>query len=141
MIFRFIFLTAFIISVFATAALGQVDSVIAQLSNSPAESFAGGISGNGRFVVFESRGNLATENPRNADNNVEIFLFDYAQRRIFQLTDTKSVLFNPSLPALFSNIRVEITNVRPVISNDGRWIAAPAHAMARCRSIHTRFQD
>ena len=44
--------------------------------------------------MFESRGNLATENPQNADNNVEIFLWDYAQRRIFQITNTKSVLNN-----------------------------------------------
>ena len=56
------------------------------------ESFAGGMSGDGRFVVFESRGNVATVNPRNEDGNVEVFLFDYAQRRIFQITDTKSVL-------------------------------------------------
>jgi len=47
------------------------------------------ISANGRFVVFESNGNLATQNPSNADGNREIFLADYAQRRIFQLTNTK----------------------------------------------------
>ena len=76
----------------ATTATAQVDAVIGQLSNSGAESFSGGMSGDGRFVVFESRGDLATDNPRNSDNNLEIFLFDYAQRRIFQITDTKSVL-------------------------------------------------
>ena len=86
------------------------------------------MSGDGRFVVFESRGNLATDNPRNADGNVEIFLFDYAQRRIFQITDTKSVLFDPTAPATFNNIRVEISNTRPVISNDGRWIAFSSNA-------------
>ncbi|CAN5142856.1 hypothetical protein BH20ACI2_BH20ACI2_18760 [soil metagenome] len=109
-------------------AIGQADSVIAQLSNSAFEAFAGGISGNGRFIVFESSGNLATENPRNEDGNTEIFLFDYAQRRIFQITDTKSVLFNTANAATFNNIRITIVNTRPVISNDGRWIAFSSNA-------------
>jgi len=52
---------------FLTAS-AQVDSVIGQLTSSPVESFAGGISGDGRFVVFESTGNLATENPRFPDH-------------------------------------------------------------------------
>ncbi|MBA3769246.1 MAG: PD40 domain-containing protein, partial [Blastocatellia bacterium] len=80
--------------------------------------------------MFESRGDLATENPRNSDNNVEIFLFDYAQRRIFQITDTKSVLKNPSAAPTFVNVRVEIGNTRPVISNDGRWLAFSSNATA-----------
>src|SRR4029077_5810608 len=113
---------------FTTTVSAQADSVLAQMTNSPAESFAGGISGDGRFIVFESIGDLATVNPRNADGNNEIFLFDYAQRRIFQITDTKSVLFDTSLPATFDNIRVEINNTRPVISNDGRWIAFSSNA-------------
>ncbi|MDQ2746820.1 MAG: hypothetical protein M3T96_06130, partial [Acidobacteriota bacterium] len=58
----------------------QINSVIGQITNAAAESFAGGISGDGRFVVFESTADLATENPRNTDGNREIFLFDYAQR-------------------------------------------------------------
>lgn len=106
----------------------QVDTLVGQVTNSTSESFAGGVSGNGRFVVFESRGNIATENPRNADLNSEIFLFDYAQRRIFQITDTKSVLNNTSMPAAFSNVRVDIVNTRPVISNDGRWIVFSSNA-------------
>jgi hypothetical protein len=60
---------------FFEASAQAADTVLGQFTNSAAESFAGGISGDGRFVVFESRGNLATENPRNADNNREIFLF------------------------------------------------------------------
>jgi hypothetical protein len=112
----------------AQASFAQTESVIGQVSNSFAESFAGAISGDGRFIVFESRGNLATENPRNADNNVEIFLFDYAQRRIYQITDTKSVLFNTTLPPTFNNVRIEIVNTRPVISSDGRWIAFSSNA-------------
>ena len=101
----------------------QVDSAIGQITDSPAESFVGGISGDGRLVVFESTGNIATENPRNADGNREIFIFDYAQRRIFQITDTKSLLTDPTMAATFANIRVEISNLRPTMSNDGRWIA------------------
>jgi uncharacterized protein (TIGR03437 family) len=104
------------------------DTVLGQITNSAADSFAGGISGDGRFVVFESRGNLATQNPRNADGNREIFLFDYAQRRIFQITDTKALLKDATKAPTFDNINVEIANVRPVISNDGRWIAFGSNA-------------
>jgi uncharacterized protein (TIGR03437 family) len=126
---RFFILLA-IITIFGTFSpiTAQVDSVLGQFTNSNAESFAGGISGNGRFVVFESRANLATENPRNADNNREIFLFDYAQRRIFQITDTKVLLKDVTKPPTFDNVRVEIANIRPVISNDGRWIAFGSNA-------------
>ncbi len=101
----------------------QVDSAIGQITSSASEAFVGGISGDGRLVVFESTGNIATENPRNADGNREIFVFDYAQRRIFQITDTKSLLINATLSPTFDNINVEISNLRPTISNDGRWIA------------------
>jgi uncharacterized protein (TIGR03437 family) len=118
-----------LVAVFSQAQ-GQINSVIGQLSNSISPSFAGAMSGDGRFVVFESRGDLATENPRNADGNNEIFLFDYAQRRIFQITDTKSVLFDTTKAATFNNIRVEINNTRPVISTDGRWIAFSSNATA-----------
>ncbi len=129
MTFRLAFLLVIItLTFFGSTVSAQVDSVIGQLSNSGADSYAGGMSGNGRFVVFESRGDIATENPRNSDNNTEIFLFDYAQRRIYQITDTKSVLFDTTRAAFFDNIRVEITNTRPVISNDGRWIAFSSNA-------------
>lgn len=116
------------ITAFAAISFAQADSLIGQVSDSLFESFAGGISGDGRFVVFESKGNLATENPRNADGNSEIFLFDYAQRRIFQITDTKSVLYDPGSTPTVSNTRIEIVNTRPVISNDGRWIAFSSNA-------------
>lgn len=119
-----------IITVFAafSSISAQVETAIGQVSFSNSEAFAGGMSGDGRFVVFESRGNVATVNPRNADRNVEIFLFDYAQRRIFQLTDTKVVLIDTDEPITFDNVRVEITNTRPVISNDGKWIAFSSNA-------------
>lgn len=106
----------------------QVDAVVGQISNSNTDSFVRGMSGNGRFAVIESRGNIATHNPRNEDGSIEIFLFDYAQRRIFQITDTKSLRTDTTLTYNFTNIKVEISNVRPVISNDGRWIAFGSNA-------------
>ena len=84
--FAFVIICA---ALFAVSAFAQADTFVGQITSSVAETFIGGVSGDGRFVVFESRGNLATENPRNTDGNLEIFLFDYAQRRIFQITDTK----------------------------------------------------
>ena len=124
----FILLALIIILSNSSNILAQADSVIGQITNSSAETFAGGISGDGRFVVFESIGNLATENPRNADNNREIFLFDYAQRRIYQITDTQSLAINAANPISFSNIRVVVSNLQPVISNDGRFIAFGSNA-------------
>ena len=90
--FRIIFILT-IVAIFGNVhnVSAQVDSVVGQITNSTVESFAGGISGDGRFVVFESTGNLATENPRNTDGNREIFIFDYAQRRTFQITNTTSL--------------------------------------------------
>ena len=128
--FRFtVLFTAFLfLFVNLSIASAQVDSVIGQFTNSTAETFAGGISGNGRLVVFESTGNLATENPRNADGNREIFIFDYAQRRIFQITDTRSLLTDLTKAPTFDNVKVEIVNVRPVMSNNGRWIAFGSNA-------------
>jgi hypothetical protein len=111
----------------------QADAVIGQVSSSVFETFAGGISGDGRFVVFESTGNLATTNARNADNNREIFLFDYAQRQIFQITDTKHLLTDTAVAPTQANTKVSITNVRPVIStqpdtNGNYWIAFGSNA-------------
>src|SRR3712207_1676062 len=119
------------------------DSFTAQITNAnSADVFVYGISGNGRFVVFESTANLAPENPlapttgrNNADGNREIFLFDYAQRRIFQITNTRDALVNPANPRTpdgaprnFSNIAVEVSNHRPVISYDGKWIVFGSNA-------------
>jgi len=118
------------------------DPVAIQLTSSPIGfySFGGDISANGRFVVFESIGNLDTQNPRNADGNREIFLMDYAQRRIFQITDTKNVQKPPASPTPtptptptpspsasptptpgptppdLSLVKIEISNNRPMIS-------------------------
>ncbi|CAN5669130.1 hypothetical protein BH24ACI1_BH24ACI1_14900 [soil metagenome] len=127
--FRIILLLAIIVLFGKFSPISaQVDSVIGQLTNSSAESFAGGISGDGRLVVFESTANLATDNPRNSDGNREIFLFDYAQRRIFQITNTTSLQTDTAIGFVQSNIRVSIVNLRPVISNDGKWIAFGSNA-------------
>jgi hypothetical protein len=125
------------------------DPIVAQLTASASNAFVSDVSGNGRFVVLESTGDLATEripskdaagkdvlNPRNnEDGNREIFLIDYAQRRIFQITDTKSALkdttkppIDPTKPTDFSNIVVEVSNNKAMISNDGRWIVFGSNA-------------
>lgn len=124
----FIFLSILILSGSVLSVSAQVNTVFGQVTSSSGSSFAGGMSGNGRLIVFESSGDIATENPRNADRNREIFVFDYAQRRIFQITDTKSVLTNPNQGTTISNVKVDITNARPVISNDGKRIAFSSNA-------------
>ena len=95
-------------------------------------SFATDISGNGRFVVIESEGDISTERTasrNNADGNLEIFLFDYAQRRIFQITNTKNALKDPAAsPIDNTNIDVHIVNQHAVISHDGRFIVFVSNA-------------
>jgi hypothetical protein len=129
-IFAFFAAIILLINVFTVSA--QVDSVIGQVSSSINESFAGGISGDGRFIVFESTGDLATyrvdNQPNNLDGNREIFLFDYAQRQIFQITNTKALLTDTTKAPTFDNVKVDIINLRPVISNDGKWIAFSSNA-------------
>jgi hypothetical protein len=99
----------------------------------------GDMTANGRFVVFTSNGDVATEKTasrNNLDGNREIFLADYAQRRIFQITNTKSVP-NPSptpspspsptaspsptptptpTPEILSLVKIQIDNRSPMIS-------------------------
>jgi len=97
------------------------------------------MSANGRFVVFVSNGDVSTERTparNNADGNREIFLLDYAQRRIFQITNTKHVpnaTSTPSptptpspspsptptpspTPADLSQVKIEIDNRSPMIT-------------------------
>jgi hypothetical protein len=131
----FIFLAIIVFAANLSTVSAQADSVIGQITSSAQDSFAGGISGDGRLVVFESTGNVATENPRNADGSREVFLFDYAQRRIFQITDTKSLLTDVTKPVANANIRVAIVNLRPVISNDGRWIAFGSNANSLAQPV------
>ena len=145
---------------------GTADPFIAQITSSLTQnSFAGDISGDGRFVVIESTGDIATENPDNTDFNREIFLYDHAQRRVFQITHTKSALRAASAcptptptptpspspspspdaspspsptptpspsPTPFSScdIDVEVTNNKPVISHDGRFLAFTSNALS-----------
>jgi uncharacterized protein (TIGR03437 family) len=117
------------------------DPFVAQITTSARDSFAGDMSGNGRFVVIESTGDISTEKTtarNNADGNREIFLFDYAQRRIFQITNTTSARVDTTKPALdltsattaanFSNVKVEVSNNKPSISNNGRWIVFSSNA-------------
>lgn len=115
------------------------DPFATQITHSTRDSFTNDMSANGRFVVIESNGDIATEKTatrNNQDGNREVFLFDYAQRRIFQLTDTKSVLkvaaspspspspspsASPSVspsptPVDNSNVAIEVSNNRPMIS-------------------------
>ncbi len=116
-----------------------------QLSSSPGgfRTTANDITANGRLVVFESDGDLATDRSEarnNSDGNREIFIADYAQRRIFQITNTKNVPKPPPsptptptptptpspaptprptpipTPADPTQIQIEISNNRPVIS-------------------------
>ncbi|HEY6187688.1 MAG TPA: hypothetical protein VIW80_08420 [Pyrinomonadaceae bacterium] len=113
-------------------AQAQTDPFVTQISSSTSESFTGGISGNGRFVVIESNGDIATEKTatrNNADGNREIFLYDYAQRRIFQITDTKSALKDTAQSSTTnSNIAIEVSNNRPILSNNARWIIFSSNA-------------
>jgi uncharacterized protein (TIGR03437 family) len=113
------------------------DPFVAQVTTSTSNSYVSDMSGNGRFVVIESTGDIGTDKSvhNNADGNREIFLFDYAQRRIFQITDTKSARVDTTKPALstttpsdFSNVKVEVSNNHPVLSNNGRWIAFSSNA-------------
>lgn len=151
----FWFLCALIVPAFASGALFSVeaqissptpDPFVVQLTSSPTASFstfASDMSANGRFVVFTSNGDVATEKTasrNNADGNREIFLADYAQRRIFQITNTKNVpnptpspsptptpspspTASPSptptpvpTPADLSLVKIQIDNAAPMIS-------------------------
>lgn len=132
----------------AQTASATPDPFVIQLTSSPTvlfSSFAGDMSANGRFVVVESNGDIATEKTtarNNADGNREIFLIDYGQRRVFQITNTLNVakpapsptptptptptpspMPTPSptptpvpTPADPANIQIEISNNRPMIS-------------------------
>jgi uncharacterized protein (TIGR03437 family) len=144
-----LFFSAFTLAQAQTTA----DPFVTQVSTSARDSFAGDISGNGRFVVIESTGDISTEKSatrNNADGNREIFLFDYVQRRIFQITNTTHAINasgcptpsptptpTPSAsptptpaptPIPSCSIQVEVSNNRPQISNNGRWIVFSSNA-------------
>jgi uncharacterized protein (TIGR03437 family) len=141
-VFRLSFGALFtLVLILGTSLLAQaqtIDPFVTQISSSDRETFVGGTSGNGRFVVFESNGDIGTDKTttrNNADGNREIFLFDYAQRRIFQITNTTSTRNNtaqPDFPAATptdrSNVLVEVSNNRPVLSNNSRWIIFSSNA-------------
>ncbi len=61
------------------------DPFVTQVTSSTRNSFAGDMSANGRFVVIESTGDIATlkpgqtaatKSPNNTDGNLELFLYD-----------------------------------------------------------------
>jgi uncharacterized protein (TIGR03437 family) len=146
------FLVASALSSAQSPGSSAPDPFVAQITHAPAgrDVSAGDTTANGRFVVVESDGDIATEkvptfnasgtpnpDPRNnEDGNREIFLFDYAQRRVFQLTNTKSVLKPASSPSPSPspsaspsptasptptpvdprNVAIEINNVQPMIT-------------------------
>jgi hypothetical protein len=97
-------LCAISVSILLSGSLSSVaaqsptpDPFVAQLTNIPNTAFGtsiGDMTANGRFVVFVSNADLSTqrfdESKNNADGNREIFLLDYAQRRIFQITNTRT---------------------------------------------------
>jgi hypothetical protein len=131
-------------SVSAQTSSPTPDPFTVQLTSTPTtlfNSIVSDISANGRFVVFTSNGDVATEKTatrNNADGNREIFLADYAQRRIFQITNTRNVqIMNPPAsptptpsptpspsptptpaptPADRTQVKIEIDNRSPMIS-------------------------
>jgi len=92
-------------SVSAQVSSATPDPFAVQLTSSPSTAFfnfTGDTSADGRFVVVVSNGDIATEKTatrNNADGNYEIFLIDYAQRRTFQITDTRSVPIPAASPS------------------------------------------
>lgn len=107
---------------------------VVQITNSDKDSFATDISGDGLLIVIESTGNLGSTsiagNNDNADGNREIFLYDFQRGLTFQITHTKSALRDPNgSPTERANILVEVSNNKPVISHDGRWIAFGSNAL------------
>jgi uncharacterized protein (TIGR03437 family) len=125
---------------FQIANTASVQALVPAASPSPTptpantirDSYAQDVSGDGRFVVMESTGDIATNRSdarNNLDGNVEIFLFDYAQRRIYQITNTKNAVKDVNVsPQLFSNVEVSVRNIRPMISHDGRFIVFASNA-------------
>lgn len=148
--FRTLLALAFVCSAAAAAAFAQTptpDPLVLQITTGTGNTFARDISGDGRFVVIESTGDLATIKTatlNNADGNLEIFLFDYAQRRIFQITNTKSQLVDPTvaIATRFSraNIRVNVANTRPVLSRDGRFIVFSSNAFDNADPASSPFE-
>ncbi|MDQ2937922.1 MAG: hypothetical protein M3R67_10475 [Acidobacteriota bacterium] len=145
-----------------SCALGQTpsatpDPFVVQLTSSPSgfSSYAGDITANGRFVVFESNGDLDTQTRNNADGNREIYLVDYAQRRIFQITNTRNVQKPPgsptptptptptpsptptpaATPADPAQIQFEISNNHPMISMEPAPIVGGPDAGKRVYTI------
>ena len=98
-------------SVAAQTSSPTPDPFIVQLTSSPNGAFnsvVSDISANGRFVVFVSNGDMATEKTAEQKQlrrqSRDLSCYDYAQRRIFQITNTKNV---PN-PAAKSNANAKL---------------------------------
>ena len=115
----------------APASKAQVNSLAQKITSQTTNAFTEDISGDGRFAILVSQSNLSTVpgTRNNLDGNYEVFLFDYAQRHVFQITNTKSLLINPAGSTTDpNNIRTQIYNLDVKISNDGRWIVFSSNA-------------
>lgn len=126
-------LSVFVIIVFQCQlqVYAQSDSMFGKFISESSDITVQSISGDGRFVAFVSKGNhnTAGSNRNNSDGNSEIFLFDYAQRHIFQITNTKRLLNNPYGSSTDdANIKVDIGSFEVNISNDGRWLVIVSNA-------------
>ncbi|MCA1817144.1 MAG: hypothetical protein LC746_12175 [Acidobacteria bacterium] len=157
-VLRLPFFALALICLAASASLAQTatptpDPFVAQLSSSNGDTFVRDISADGRFVVLESTGDIATaapgqsadtKSPNNKDGNREIFLADVAQRRIFQITDTTSVLVDATKTGAdrfaSANVAVEISNNQPTLSRDGKWIAFTSNAFNPADPASSPFQ-
>ena len=131
-VFRLSLTVAALILVCGVSAFAQ-DPTVTQLTQSDKDTFATDISGDGRYVVLESTGDIGSKisslNSDNVDGNREIFIFDVQQGFCFQITHTRSALRNPGGSSTDrANILVEISNNKPVISHDGRWLAFGSNA-------------
>jgi hypothetical protein len=127
-----LFISLFLVLVSGSlfAASAQSDFFVGEVTASIRDSAVKGMSGDGRLILFQSTGNHASEfsNRNNADANSELFLYDYAQRRVFQITNTKSVLKDTTKDSTFDNIKVDIVNVEASLSTDGKWIVFASNA-------------
>ncbi len=127
---------------FVGAQTSTPASTVTQVTSSARDSFATDISGDGRLVVIESTGDIATGTKQNADGNREIFLYDNAQGTIVQITNTRSALNDATKSATdATNIKVEVDNVKPVISGDGRFVVFGSNAPTPANFDATTLTD
>ena len=75
------------------------------------------ISGDGRWIAFQSSADLVAEGPGNADGNLEIFLYQTSTATMIQVTDTgEGESFGPSVDAVGRRIAFYST-ANPTLHN------------------------